>query len=121
MRLTLENLPSSLRSQEDTIRRCLLAFDGAMPLRAVYLFGSHARGQARPESDVDLCIVTEGAEKQLEAAVALRRATRSILPKPAFTLVPITPARLREKRASGDHFFRTVLAEGIPIASEDRL
>ena len=25
-----------------------------MPLRAVYLFGSHARGEAGPDSDVDL-------------------------------------------------------------------
>jgi predicted nucleotidyltransferase len=32
-----------------------------LPLQAVYLFGSHARGAARPDSDVDLCLVAEGA------------------------------------------------------------
>jgi hypothetical protein len=39
--------------------------------------------------------------------------------KPAFTLVPIAPARLTEKRASGDHFFQTILSEGVLIAAQD--
>ena len=120
MKLKLENLPASLHSQADAIRRCIEAFDRAMPLQEVYLFGSHARGEADPDSDVDLCIVAEGAERQAEAAVALRRATRAIITKPSFSLVPIAPTRLREKRAVGDHFFRTVLQEGILIASQDQ-
>lgn len=120
MKLKLENLPASLHNQADVIRRCIEAFDRTMPLQEVYLFGSHARGEAGPDSDVDLCIVAEGAERQAEAAAALRRATRAIVPKPSFSLVPIAPARLREKRAAGDHFFQTVLQEGIPIASQDR-
>ena len=36
--------------------------DRVMPLRTVYLFGSHARGEAGADSDVDLCLVAEGAE-----------------------------------------------------------
>ncbi len=48
MKLMLENLPPSLCGQADTLRRCLEAFDRVMPLQAVYLFGSHARGEARP-------------------------------------------------------------------------
>jgi predicted nucleotidyltransferase len=42
--------------------------DRTLPLREVFLFGSHARGDARPDSDVDLCLVAEGAERQLQAA-----------------------------------------------------
>ena len=68
MRLLLENLPPSLAPQRETLARCLNAMNGALPLRAVYLFGSHARGEARPDSDVDLCLVAEGAERQLAAA-----------------------------------------------------
>jgi predicted nucleotidyltransferase len=66
--LLLDNLPSSLVPQRDTLARCLEAMNRALPLRAVYLFGSHARGEARPDSDVDLCLVAEGAEQQLKAA-----------------------------------------------------
>lgn len=117
MKLMLENLPPSLRDQAETLRQCLEAFDRVMPLQAVYLFGSHARGDARPDSDVDLCLVSEGAERQFEAAARFRRATRGIRPKPAFTLVPIAPSRLREKRQCGDHFFQTVLQEGIPLGA----
>ena len=117
MKLLLENLPPSLRDQAQALRRCLEAFDRVMPLQAAYLFGSHARGEALPDSDVDLCLVSDGAENQLEAAARFRRATRDIRPKPAFTLVPIAPSRLREKQECGDHFFRTVLEEGIILVS----
>jgi predicted nucleotidyltransferase len=93
----LGKLPASLSSQRDSLVRCLEAMNAVMPLKAVYLFGSHARGDARADSDVDLCLVAEGAAAQLQAARAFRRAMRPIRPKPAFTLVPIAPARLEEK------------------------
>ena len=119
MKLLLENLPPGLQSQRETLAQCLQAMDRALPLRAVYLFGSHVRGEARPDSDVDLCLVADGAERQLEAARQWREATWSIWPCPAFTLLPISPERLAEKRACHDHFFSTVLKEGVLLASEN--
>jgi predicted nucleotidyltransferase len=115
----MENLPPSLQGQLETLTRCLEAMNRVAPLSAVYLFGSHARGVTRPDSDVELCIVTEAADLQLEAAAKFRRAMRPVWPRPAFTLIPISPARLSEKRAVGDHFFRTVLTEGVLLATED--
>ena len=119
MKLLLENLPASLQSQRETLARCLKAMDQVLPLTAVYLFGSHARGDSRPESDVDLCLVAEGATEQLKAAQRVRDAIWDIRPKPAFTLIPIAPQRLKEKKAVGDHFFRTILGEGVPLATKD--
>jgi hypothetical protein len=119
MKLRLENLPPGLQDQRETLTRCLEAMHRALPLREVYLFGSHARGEARPDSDVDLCIVADGAAQQLEAARQWRRAMGGVWPCPAFTLVPISPQRLAEKRAVRDHFFATVLKEGILLASEN--
>jgi predicted nucleotidyltransferase len=119
MRLVLENLPASLQSQRETLARCLEAMDRVLPLRRAILFGSHARGEARPDSDVDLCLVTDGAERQSEAAAKFTEAVWDIWPCPAFTLVPITPVRLSEKQAVGDHFFTTVLKEGVTLATED--
>lgn len=91
----------------------------ALPLREVWFFGSHARGEARPDSDVDLCLVAEGAERQLVAAQKFRLAMRPVMGKPSFTLIPIAPARLEEKKAVDDHFFGTVLSEGVLIAAQD--
>jgi len=113
----LDNLPSGLRVHAAALRQCLEAFDRVMHMQAVYLFGSHARGDARPDSDVDLCIVSDGAEHQLEAAARLRHVMWDIWPRPPFSLVPISPKRLAEKQACGDHFFCTVLKEGIQLAS----
>jgi predicted nucleotidyltransferase len=119
MKLHLENIPPSLAPQRETLERCLEAMNRALPLREVWLFGSHARGDARPDSDVDLCLVAEGAERQLQAAQAFRRAMRPIMGKPSFTLVPIAPGRLEEKKAIDDHFFGTVMSEGVLIAAQD--
>lgn len=115
----MENLPPSLAPQRETLARCLEAMNAAMPFREVWLFGSHARGDARADSDVDLCIVADGAERQLKAAQRFRRAMHGIPELPAFTLVPIAPARLEEKKAIDDHFFGTVLTEGLLLAAQD--
>jgi len=117
--LLLDNLPASLAPQREILRQCLEAMDAALPLRQVILFGSHARGEAGPDSDVDLCLVADGAERQLEAARRWRVAMREVWPRLPFTLIPIAPTRLAEKQACDDHFFATVLEEGVPLAAED--
>ncbi len=117
VKLLLENLPASLNPHRDALVRCLEAMDRTLPLKTVYLFGSHARGEARPDSDVDLCLVAEGAERQSETITRFGKAIWDVWPRPSFTLVPITPRRLSEKKAVGDHFFKTVLAEGVLLAA----
>ena len=47
------------------------------PLRII-LFGSHARGDARPDSDLDLLVVLPHVENRHEAAVEMRRALRDL-------------------------------------------
>jgi predicted nucleotidyltransferase len=117
VKLMLENLPRSLQEQRQTLAQCIEAMDRVMPVKAVYLFGSHARGDARPDSDVDLCIVADGAGRQMEAAARWRRAMRPVWPRPSFTLIPISPARLKEKQERKDHFFFTILKEGVLLAA----
>lgn len=66
---------------------------------------------------MDLCLVTEAATEQLKAAQKFREAIWGIWPCPAFTLIPITPQRLNEKKAMHDPFFDTVLQEGVQLAA----
>ncbi len=119
MKLHLENLPPSLHKESAVLERCLIAMDQALPIKQVLLFGSHARGDARQDSDVDLCLVSESAGQQLKASRVFRNAIWEVRDCPAFTLLPITPQRLLEKRESGDHFFKTVLNEGVELANEN--
>ncbi len=119
MKLLFENLPPSLEPHREALRQCLVAMDRALPLRQVLLFGSHARGEAGPESDVDLCLVADGAEKQVAAGTRCYSALWGIWPRPGLTLIPITPQRLAEKKATRDHFFHTIMEEGVAIASQD--
>ncbi|HBJ85698.1 MAG TPA: hypothetical protein DDZ88_17850 [Verrucomicrobiales bacterium] len=119
MKLRLENLPESLSGDREALRQCLEAMDRALPLREVILFGSHARGDSRIGSDVDLCLVADGADRQLQAAKQYREAIWDVWPRPSFTLVPITPQRLAEKQKIDDPFFETVLSEGVALASAD--
>ena len=119
VKLLLDNLPPTLANQRETLAECLRAMHRAVPLRSVYLFGSHARGEARPDSDVDLCLVADSAERQQETLTRLGSGLWDVWPRPPFTLIPITPRRLAEKKAVGDHFFQTVLKEGVLLAEED--
>ncbi len=119
MKLLMENIPEPLRGPEVGLIECLKAFGRVYPVERVVLFGSFARGEQQRDSDVDLCVVAEGAERQLEAARTLRRAIRDVRPKPPMTLIPITPARLHEKQAGQDYFFETIMKEGVCVATKD--
>jgi predicted nucleotidyltransferase len=66
--------------------------------RRVLLYGSRARGTARPDSDYDLVVVAEIPGHRHERAVAVRRALRDL--DVALDVVVYTPAEWDEHRSS---------------------
>jgi predicted nucleotidyltransferase len=67
----------TLFAAESNVRRTLLDYIAeqlarrAGPVKAAYLFGSASRGDARPESDIDIAIVgPRRSEEQLDIALA---------------------------------------------------
>ena len=118
MRYYWENLPLTLRTQREALRQVIEGLARVRPLRRVILFGSHARGEVDRDSDVDLCILADGVEKQIETAIEFRRELRGIPGRPALTLIPITPERWREKQAKRDPFFESIAKEGTTIAAD---
>lgn len=82
---------------------------GFAPLRII-LFGSHARGQARSDSDVDLLIVLASAPDKRRAAIDIRRAL-SGLPV-SKDIVVTTPEEISERGDVVGLVLRPALREG---------
>jgi uncharacterized protein len=58
----------------EAVRRLVVA---ARPKRVI-LFGSHARGEARPDSDVDFLVVEPAVQDTVGEMVRLRRSLRGL-------------------------------------------
>jgi predicted nucleotidyltransferase len=63
---------------ERQIRRTVRLIVSKFHPERIILFGSHARGTAGPDSDVDLLVVTPVEGLKLEKRLEILRATRSV-------------------------------------------
>lgn len=79
------------------------------PLRVI-LFGSRARGDARPDSDVDLLVVMAGTSDKRALAIEMRRSVRD-LPL-AKDIIVTTPEEIRRRGNLPGSVLRAALREG---------
>jgi predicted nucleotidyltransferase len=75
----------------------------------IILFGSYARGNPRPESDVDMLVVMDTPLKEVEQAIEI---CQQIEYRFGLDLIVRTPERLQERLEMGDWFLRDVVEEG---------
>jgi predicted nucleotidyltransferase len=89
----------------------------ALAPHRVYLFGSHARDAAGPDSDLDfLVVVPESKQSRYERAVEARGLVRDILvPK---DIVVLTRAEWEKEIKAPCSLSSTVLREGIALHDE---
>ncbi len=79
----------------------------------IVLFGSHARGDAREGSDIDLLVVLDRADDLRRAAIELQNALTGItIP---VDIVVATPALLAKYATFPGYVFRAALAEGVVV------
>ncbi len=79
------------------------------PLRII-LFGSHARGDATPDSDIDLLIVLPQVTNKRQAAIEIRRALRDF---PASKdIIVTTPDEIARRGDLVGPVLRPALREG---------
>jgi uncharacterized protein len=110
------SLPAELRPIVDEMVRRIV--EVADPV-AVVLFGSYARGTARPDSDVDLLVIADTPDPgelaadlyELEAVVASGR-ERAM---PAFDLVPMTPDKWLYDQRLPAQLARYVRHDGVTL------
>ncbi len=92
------------------IERVAALLGRAANAERVVLFGSHARGDAGENSDVDLMII---AESQLPRFKRSRELYKLIRPHPfAMDLLVYTPQEIKKGKRSPVSFVSTVLKEG---------
>jgi predicted nucleotidyltransferase len=76
--------------------------------RQVILFGSYARGEAGPDSDVDILVVMP-ARNEIDQAV---RIWHALDPPFALDVIVRTPEKLAWRLKEGDCFLREVMDRG---------
>jgi uncharacterized protein len=88
----------------------------ARPLRII-LFGSAARGEAGPESDIDLLVVMPDGTHRRHAAQQLYAGIRHVgIP---FDLLVATPSDLQKHRRNVGLIYSAILQEGIEVYAAD--
>lgn len=75
----------------------------------VMLFGSHARGCATNDSDVDLLVIIPFEGKSVYQSVKIRMTLRPSFP---VDLIVRTPQTVQNRIELGDHFLREILEHG---------
>lgn len=76
----------------------------------IILFGSYARGNPRPESDVDLLVVMETSLKETKQAYLIDQSLERDLF--GLDLIVRTPQNLARRIALGDSFLKEVTTHG---------
>lgn len=90
---------------DDVVRQIVEKFKP----QKIILFGSYARGNPRPESDVDLLVVMDTPLREAQQAIQI---CQQIEYRFGLDLIVHTPNYLAERVKMGDWFLRDVLKEG---------
>ncbi len=112
------NIPWMLRVPylDSAVSRIIETFD---PLQVV-LFGSHARGEADDDSDIDLLVVLPTVEpwgSPLKAMTAVRRVLRRL--PICIDVIVTTPEHLATRARIPGSVIRNAIREGKPLYARE--
>jgi predicted nucleotidyltransferase len=99
---------ASLKQQIDVIRDMIV---DTVPVERIYLFGSHAYGQPREDSDLDLYVVVpDDLGRDIDIAIDIKKAIRAKETSPVDILV--SSSSRFEKRMVAPTLERQVVERG---------
>lgn len=102
-------------SPADVVRHAVERLVAAYAPIKIILFGSHARGESRPDSDIDLLIIKDTTERGIDRWMTVR----GILCDPMRTLsvetLILTPEEVSRRLAIKDQFITKILEEGVVL------
>ncbi|OGV78597.1 MAG: hypothetical protein A3K19_32120 [Lentisphaerae bacterium RIFOXYB12_FULL_65_16] len=95
--------------RDTDIREYVRKLAGVFGPRQVILFGSHARGDATEDSDVDLLVVMDDVEDADDTAIKMRLQIPRAFP---LDLMVKRPCEVNRRAVGNGGFLRTIFAEG---------
>jgi len=78
----------------------------------VILFGSRASGTAGPDSDIDLLIIKETAERFIDRWVTVRRILSDAKRTVPLETIVLTPKEVSDRLDMGDQFIAEIIEKG---------
>ena len=89
------------------------AVSAAVQPKKIILFGSKARGDDRPDSDMDICVIVDKLEgRNIDATIAIRHELHKE-PIGAFDLVLYEENNFNERSVFQSTFEHTIRDEGV--------
>lgn len=104
--------PTAAMTHDDIVLQVTEKTRAVFPaLRRLLLFGSRARGDAKPDSDYDLLVVTPLPDGARNRSVALRMALLDL--DATFDIVVMTPTEFEALCSSPGYWQRAVVREAV--------
>ena len=110
--MTQSREPDPVKVTEDLLDEIVRRIRAAGAPLKIVLFGSHARGDTHPHSDVDLLIVEESDLPSYKRSPKYYHATWDTSPGRDRDIVVWTPEEIKAWDAVPNHFVTTALREG---------
>ncbi len=80
--------------------------------KKIILFGSYAYGLSDRDSDVDLLIIKDTAERPIDRRVAVSRIVSDPKRLIPVDVIVLTPEEVNERLGIGDQFLKEILSKG---------
>jgi predicted nucleotidyltransferase len=117
-------MTSALARLQDNERLALAAYVGRLTAAAsrrvqnILLFGSKARGDAGPDSDLDVLVIVDSYDHQIDRLVTRTAARVSLEYDTLINTHIVTAARWAEMRQWAATLWREVQRDGVPLLPE---
>ena len=105
---------------EGLLSRYLAALRQTVPVEEVWLFGSCARGDGGPDSDVDLLVVLADDHGLVRPTLACYRAIRQLRSGVPTDVVAISRSRWEQEQAAPFGLFGDICRQGLRLYANRR-
>lgn len=100
------------KDRRRVIRQMLKKLVAEYAPQKVILFGSYARGEPGPDSDIDLLIIKETSERFLDRWTTVQRILSGMHRSLPVEALVLTPQEVERRLAIGDQFIAEILEKG---------